>query len=132
MDSRHIKESGKKINRSGKLSTSTSKVRRKYNGIGFYNKPHYDPNDKIPAKYTLHWIEDQKLHKNFKEKVSGMHHNLGIGFPTTIGYNFCEENLLNSSSAGITSTESVLHWKNPPPNLSSTGQEKIFGCLRRH
>ena len=78
-----------KINRSGKLSTSTSKVRRKYNGIGFYNKPHYDPNDKIPAKYTLHWIEDQKLHKNFKEKVSGMHHNLGIGFPTTIGYNFC-------------------------------------------
>ena len=30
-----------------------------------------------------------KLHKNFKEKVSGMHHNLGIGFPTTIGYNFC-------------------------------------------
>ena len=72
----------------GKLVTKNLEV-RKHQGIGFYNKPHYDHKDRIPAKNVSNWIEDDALNDELKSKVQKMQEEIGVGFPTTVGYNFC-------------------------------------------
>ena len=61
----------------------------KHRSIGFCNKPHYDPNDKVSPKDSLDWVKDHKVNGIKKVKISKMHDTLGIGFPSTVGYNFC-------------------------------------------
>ena len=57
-------------------------------GIGFYNKPHYDKGDVGPLEVVSRWLKKAAEDGKNIDKVLSMHDAVGIGLPTSCGYNF--------------------------------------------
>ena len=71
-----------------KLVTKEIPVRRNYNAIGFYNKPHFDLKDKISSEKVMKIWKKKERYSKRAIKLRKMMETIGIGFPTTVGYNF--------------------------------------------
>lgn len=75
------------LDENGKLYQKTLQAGRYTGAIGFYCKLHYDPNDKLSEDESLTFIQNDPIRKKYKSKLSEMQESVGMGYPTTIGYN---------------------------------------------
>ncbi len=57
--------------------------------VGFFNKAHYDPMDKLDKKHYSPWFEDISKYRatDGYKKLEDYERGCGIGLPTTCGYN---------------------------------------------
>ena len=70
-----------------------------HGGIGFYNKPHFDKGDVSPEEVVSEWMEEYESAGKDVAKLKEVHETIGIGLPTTCGYNFSVPNHKHDISA---------------------------------
>ena len=63
-----------------------------HDGIGFYNKPHIDINDIVPDDIYLKWFNKLNIDASTQEYIETIKEKIGVGLPTTCGYNFSQPN----------------------------------------
>ena len=73
------------LDNKGKLVTKRLKTGY-YSGIGFFNKPHYDPNDKLTDTEIEGLISNIQEKNSNNSKLTEIQETIGIGYPTTVGY----------------------------------------------
>lgn len=74
------------LNQDGNLKTKRL-ITGPHSGIGFYCKLHYDPNDKLSYKETDELMCKIDNSMDYATKISEIKNSIGLGYPTTIGYN---------------------------------------------